>query len=104
MFQYGIFNESYYGEYVRHWNVRNVRHIHISPLTKKQITSKNSFVTNHLLFYNPSTTYDDFSILTCERKTFLLELKESLIIIIIGGKPYFDRNITSAPVHIFKRP
>ena len=34
-FQCGLSNKSYYGECVRHLNVRIVEHIGISPLTKK---------------------------------------------------------------------
>ena len=43
------------------------------PLAKKQ-------VADHLLFCNHSTSYNNFSILTIENKKFLLELKESLLI------------------------
>ena len=35
--QCGLLNESYYGECVRHVNVRIGEHIGISPLTKKQV-------------------------------------------------------------------
>ena len=34
-FQCGLFNEIYYGECVKHLNVRIGEHIGISPLTKK---------------------------------------------------------------------
>ena len=36
-FQGGLCNGSYYGECVRHLNVRIGEHIGISPLTKKQV-------------------------------------------------------------------
>ena len=36
-FQCGFCNESYYGEYVRHLNVKIGEHIGISPLTKKEV-------------------------------------------------------------------
>ena len=74
-FQCGLCNESYYGEYMRHLNVRIGEHIGISPLTRKQVKPKNSSVDDHLLFCNHSASYDNFCILTCENKTFLLELK-----------------------------
>ena len=60
--------------------VRIGEHIGISPLTRKQVKPKNSSVADHLLFCNHSASYDDFSILTRENKKFLLELKESLLI------------------------
>ena len=40
-------NESYFDECVRHLNVRTGKHIGISPLTKKTVNPKNSFVANH---------------------------------------------------------
>ena len=41
-FQRGLCSESYYGECVRHLNVRIGEHIGISSLTKKQDKPKNS--------------------------------------------------------------
>ena len=53
-FQFGLCNESYYGECVEckncHFNVRIGEHIGISPLTKKQVKPKNSSVPDQLLF------------------------------------------------------
>ena len=69
-FQCGVYNESYYGECMRHLNVRIGEHIGISPLTRKQVKPKNSSVADHLLFCNHSASYDDFSILTPENKSF----------------------------------
>ena len=46
-FQCGLCNESCYGEYVRHVNVRIAEHIGISPLTKKQVKPKKSSVADH---------------------------------------------------------
>ena len=51
-FQCGLCNESYYGECVRHWNVRIGEHIGMSPLTKKQIKPNNSSILDHLLLCN----------------------------------------------------
>ena len=80
-FQCGLCNESYYGECIRHLNVRIGEHIGISPLTRKQVKPKNSSVADHLLLCNHSASYDDFSILTRDSSKFLLELKESLLIL-----------------------
>ena len=100
-FQCGLCNESYYGEYMRHLNVRIGEHIGISPLTEKQVKPKNSSVADHSLLGNHSASYDDFSILTRESKKILLELKESLLI--MRDKPYLNRNITSAVLCLFCR-
>ena len=51
-FQFGSFNKSYYDECVRHLNVRNREYIGVSPLTKKQVKSKNRSLGNHSLFLN----------------------------------------------------
>ena len=100
-FQCGLCSESYYDECVRHLNVRIGEHIGISPLTKKQVKPKNSSIASHLLFYNHSASYNDRSILMHENKKFLLELKESLLI--MRGKLSLYRNITSAPLYLFDR-
>ena len=46
-FQCGLCNESYYGECVRHFNVRIGEYIGISPLTRKKVKPKCSAVSNH---------------------------------------------------------
>ena len=94
-------NESYHGECVRHLNVRIGEHIGISPLTKKQVKSKNSSTAYYLLFCNQSTSYGDFSILTRESKIFLLELKEYLLV--MRGQPSLNGNITSARFYLLDR-
>ena len=77
---------------MRHLNVRISEHDGISPLSKNQVKAKNRCVADHSLFCNHSVSYDDFSILMCENKKFLLELKESLLI--MRDKPSLNRNIT----------
>ena len=51
-FQCGLCNESYHGECIRRLNIRNVEHIGISRLTKKQVKLKNTSVADYLLFCN----------------------------------------------------
>ena len=51
-------------------------HIGISPLTKKQVKPKNSFIDDHLLFCNQSSYHDNFSIQTSEKKSFYLNWKK----------------------------
>ena len=100
-FQCGPCNESYYGDCVRHLNVRTGEHIGITPLTRKQVKPKYSSVINNLTLCNHSASYDDFGILTRENEKFLLELKERLLI--MRDKPSLNRNITSTPLYLFDR-
>ena len=100
-FQCGLCHESYYGECVRHLNVRIGQHIGISPLTKKKVKPKGSAVSDHSLLCTHSPSFENFSVLTKEYKKFLLELKESLLI--IRDKPSLNRNIRSAPLCPFDK-
>ena len=100
-FQCGFCNESYYAECVRHLNVRLGEHIGISPLTKKKVKPKGSTVSDHLLLCNHSRSFENFSVLTKENKKFLLELKESLLI--MRDKPSLNRNIGSEPLYLFDK-
>ena len=54
-FQCELCKESYYGEYVRHLNVRIGEHIRISALTKKKVKPKGSAVSHHLLLCKHSS-------------------------------------------------
>ena len=100
-FQCGFCNESFYGECVRHLNVRLGEHIRISTLTKKRVKPKCSAVSDHLLLCNDSPSFENFSVLTKQNKTFLLELKESLPI--MRDKPSLNRNIRSAPLYLLDK-
>ena len=93
-FQCGFCSESYYGECVRHRNVRIGEHIRILPLTKKKVKPKGSAASDHLLLCNHSPSLGNFSVLTKENTKFLLEFKESLLI--MRDRPSLNRNIRSA--------
>ena len=93
-FQCELCNESYYGDSVRHLNVRIGEHIGISPLTKENVKPKNSSVADH--YY--SASYDNLSILTYENKRFLLELKQNLLI--MKDKPSLSEHYIGAIVPI----
>ena len=67
-FQCGLCNESYYGECIRHLNVRIGEHIGISLLTKKKVKPKGRAVSNHLLLCIHSPSFENFSVLTNENK------------------------------------
>ena len=100
-YQCGLCNESYYGKCVRHLNVRIREHIGISPLTRNKVKSKDSAVSDHLLLCKHSSSFENFSILTNENKKFLLELKESVLI--MRDKPSLKRNIRSALLYLFEK-
>ena len=100
-FQCGFCNESFYVECVRHLNVRIGELIGISSLTKKKVKPKGSAVSDHLLLYNHSPSFENFSVLTKENKKFLLGLKESLLK--MRDKPSLNRNIRSAPFYLFDK-
>ena len=82
-FQCGRCNESYYGEYVRHLNVRVGKHIRISLLTKKKVKSMGSAASDHLLLCKHSPYFKNNSFLTKENTKFVLELKEGLLFDIV---------------------
>ena len=96
-FQCGLCNESYYGECIRHLDVRIGEHIRISLSTKKKAKPKGSAVSDYLLLCNHSPFFENFSVLTKENKMFLLELKECLLI--MRDKPFLNRKIRSAPLY-----
>ena len=101
-FQYGLCNESYYGESIRHLDIRSGEHIGVSPLTGKKVKpSNNSAICDHLLHCNFLPSFDNFSVLAHENKKYLLEIKESLII--MRDKPSLNRNINSSPLYLFDK-
>ena len=100
-FQCGLCSESYYGECVRRLNVRIGEHIGISPLTKKEVKLKGRAISDHLLLCKHSPSFESFSVLTNENKKFLLELKESLLI--MRDKPSLNRNVRSTPLYLFDK-
>ena len=101
-FQCGLCNESYYGESIRHLDIRSGEHIGVSPLTGKKVKpSNNSAICDHLLHCNFLPSFDNFSVLAHENKKYLLEIKESLLI--MRDKPSLNRNFNSAPLYLFDK-
>ena len=76
-------------------------HIGISPLIKKKVKPKGSAVSDHLLLCNHSPSLENVSVLTKENKKFLLQLKESLLI--MRHKSSLSRNIRSPPLYLLDR-
>ena len=80
-FQCGLCNESYYGESIRHLHIRSGEHLGVSPLVGKRVKpSNNSAICDHLLHCNFLPSFDNSSVLAHENKKYLLEIKESLLI------------------------
>ena len=69
------------------------------PLTKKKGKPKGTAVSDHLLFFNHSPSFKNFSVLTKENRKFVLELKESLLI--MRDKSSLSRDIRFAPLYLF---
>ena len=60
-------NESYYGESIRHLDIRSGKHIGVSPFTGKKVKpSNNSAICDHLLNCNFLPSFDNFSVLAHE--------------------------------------
>ena len=98
----GLYSESCYGESIRHLDIRYMEHICLSPLTGKKVKPiNNSSVRDHLLLCDYLPSFENFSILAHENKKFLLEIKESLLI--MKDKPSLNRNISSAPLYLFDK-
>ena len=101
-FQCGLCNESYYGESIRHLDIRSGEHIGVSSLTRKKVKpSNNSAICEHLLHCNFLPYFGNCNILVYENKKYLFEIKESLLI--MKNKPSLNRNINSAPLHQFDK-
>ena len=100
-FQWWLCNESYYGECIRHLALRSGEHIDVSSSTNKRAQpKKDSAVSHHLLKCNYSPTFQDFSALCHENKKYLLELKESLLI--MRDRPSMNWNVLSALLYLFE--
>ena len=101
-FQYGLSNESYYSESIRHLDVTSGGHIGVSPLTGKNVKpSNNSAFCDHLLHCKLLLSFDNFSVLAHENRKYFLKIKENLLI--MRGKPSLNRNINSASLYLFDK-
>ena len=74
----------------------------MSPLTGKKVKpSNNSAICDHLLHCNFVPYFEKFSVLAHENKKYLLEMKESLLI--MRDKPSLNRDINSTPLYLFDK-
>ena len=79
-FQCDQFNETYYGELVRHLGIRSSEHIGLSFLIDKKAKPKESSIKDYLLLCNHTPSLDDFSVLAQKDMKFCLEIKERFLI------------------------
>ena len=83
-------------------DIRSGEHIGVSPLTGEKVKpSNNSAICDHLLHCNFLHSFDNFSVLVHENKKYLLEIKESLLI--MRDKLLLNRNINSAPFDLIDK-
>ena len=72
---------TYYGKTKHHFKVRMCRHLGILALTGKRIKGNDdSPIKEHLLLWNYSSGFEDFSVLTTKKNDFKMSLMESLLI------------------------
>ena len=77
-FQCGLCSKSYYGENISHLNIRFGEHIGVPPLTGTKVKSiNNKAVGDHLLHCNYLYSFNNFSILEHEKKSFYQKLKKA---------------------------
>ena len=96
----GRCNSFYYSETDRHLRVRAGEHIGLSPLTfKKCKPSKESAVSDHLLFCNNDPSFEEFSVLAKASSKFSLDIKESLVI--KRDTPNLNRNTAFVELFLF---
>ena len=75
------------------------KHIGILPLIfKKTKPSKESSICDHFLQCHNNSSFDDFTILANGNKTYLLEIKENLLI--KRNQPVSSKNISSTTLHL----
>ena len=87
---------------MRYRDARSGEHMGVSPLTWKTVKSTNKVL--FVIIYFIAIIYlsfDNFSILGHENKNFLLEIKESFII--MTDKPSLNRNTSSTPLYLFDK-
>ena len=82
--------------------LRSGEHLGVSLLTGKKFKPSNNIaICDHLLHCNFLPSSDNFDVLAHENKNYLLEIKESLLI--IREKSSLNRNINSAPLYLFDK-
>ena len=80
-FSCGEGNVTYYGKTEYHLKVRASEHLHMTPLTDKQVTNlKPNAISDHLLLTGHHEDYHKFTILSYDTNNFKLVIEESILI------------------------
>ena len=89
------------GKTKRHFKVRSSEHMGLSALTGKRVKASylSTAVKDHLLFCVHTPSFDDFSILAYSENSFILEIKESLLI--MRDKPVLNKHTSSVPLFLY---
>ena len=96
-FKCGSCTASYYGKTYRHMKVRVSEQQDLSPRTGKLV--KGTSVRDHLLDWDHTVVWEDFSIIDRVSNYYLLETKESLFI--KRDNPSLSRNKYSQKLFLF---
>ena len=102
MFKCGGYNATCYGKTKRHFKFRICEHLGISHLTGKKVeidSNKVTAIQEHLLCWNYSPSFEDFSLLTWESNDFKLKIMERLLI--ARDKPVLNKADSSLPLEQF---
>ena len=99
-FQCGSCNATYYGKTKPHFKVRMCEHLEISAVTGKRVKGdEDSTIKEHLLFYNHTPDFEDFSILATNNNDFKTTLMEGLLI--NRDHPTLNTNKQYLPLKLF---
>ena len=100
-FACGGCNATYYGKTKRHFKVRSSEHMGLSALTGKRVKASylSTAVKDQLLFCVHTPSFDDFSILAYSENNFILEIKESLLI--MRDNPVLNKHTSSVPFFLY---
>ena len=101
-FKCGGYNATCYGKTKRHFKFRICEHLGISHLTGKKVeidSNKVTAIQEHLLCWNYSPSFEDFSLLTSESNDFKLKIMERLLI--ARDKPVLNKADSSLPLEQF---
>ena len=99
-FQCGSCNAIYYGKTKRHFKVRMCERLGTSARTGKRIKGDDdSAIKEHLLFYNHTPDFEDFSILATNNNDFKVTLMESILI--NRDHPPLNKNKQSLSLELF---
>ena len=96
----GSCNATYIGKSIRHCKVRYCEHLNVSHLTGKRLLKyTHSAVGDHILQHQHDIVLDDFSIIAKEKINYILEIKESLVI--LRDKPSLNKTIYTTPLYLY---